>query len=220
MSATVILTSYRRPENLVRLVSDLRLQTLRPEIFIWDNGQQPDLPEVDLVVRASSNLFCWPRWTMAAFASHDHCFVMDDDMRINDPRLLEVAVDFMDRRPDVDLIGLAGVCYTPGVPYESCRHLRASPNQDRSVDMVKGQFVGFRKEFLGRLPILPPTRPSLHDPSVEDDIAVSAYARVKVLPQCIFGKIAALQRQAHALCSRPDHLARRQSMREITQKTP
>jgi hypothetical protein len=85
---------------------------------------------------------------------------------------------------------------------------------------VKGQFVGFRKEFLSRLPILPPIGPSLNEPSVEDDIAASAYARVRVLPPCIFGKITALQSHDHALCSRPDHLARRQAMRELTQQTP
>lgn len=218
MGATVILTSYRRPENLAQLVADLRLQTLRPEIFIWDNGQQPNLPEVELVIRSSANLFCWPRWNMAAFASNAHCFIMDDDIRLQDRRLLEVAVEFLTNRPEVDLIGLQGVDYVPNAPYERCRHLRASPNVDRTVDMVKGQFVGFRKEFLCRLPILPPIGSSLNSPSVEDDIAASACAQVKVLPQCIFGKITSLQSQAHALCSRPDHLARRQAMREITQK--
>ena len=62
MSLTVILTNYKRPENVRRLIQALSQQTVKPTLFVWDNSSEQDCddPRIDWLIRSSQNAKCSP----------------------------------------------------------------------------------------------------------------------------------------------------------------
>lgn len=90
---TVLLLNFRRPENLRRILGDLERQTVKPDVFLWNNsGNVFTDPRVSWQLDSSENRFCWPRWMMGSLAKTKYVCTMDDDLTFADPRVLEDAI--------------------------------------------------------------------------------------------------------------------------------
>lgn len=156
MGLTVCLLNYKRPENLPSLFASLRSQTLLPKIFLWNNGQWEDIPDlcrrhIDWLLESSHNAGCRPRWWMAAQADTEYVCSLDDDQALADPRVLADAIDLFANVPGCRAVGRSGVLFTQP-KYWDCQHILAeqlAPSYDfQRVDYVKGRFLLTRRDWL------------------------------------------------------------------------
>ena len=77
----VILTVYKRPQNLAAQLDAVMTQTIKPsEILIWNNSGQPlPLPVNIPTVTAQPNMGVWPRFMIGLEMSSDYLCIFDDD---------------------------------------------------------------------------------------------------------------------------------------------
>ena len=145
MSLTVVVTNYRRPENVAAVIAALITQTVKPAIFVWDNSpaQDFDHPGVDWIIRSSRNARCSARWWMASHASTDFVLVHDDDLAAGNPHVLALTLDAAQNTAPF-AVGAAGVALGAGKGYWRSQHVGvrapAAP-RDTGVDIVKGCFL-------------------------------------------------------------------------------
>jgi hypothetical protein len=186
MSLTVVVTNYRRPENVAAVIAALSTQTVKPTIFVWDNSpaQDFDHPGVDWIIRSSRNARCSARWWMASHASTDFVLVHDDDLAAGNPRVLALTLDAAQNTAPF-AVGAAGVALGAGKGYWRSQHVgvRArAVRRDTGVDIVKGCFFCSTSRELSRLGHL--------ELDAEDDIAVSAMlARGRSRPHVVAAKL-------------------------------
>ena len=86
LDCTVILTLYRRPQNLARQIEALRSQTLPPkEIWIWINDHVDnsdlcfDYLDCDRIIDSSYNFKFFGRFAAALLADTKYIAIFDDD---------------------------------------------------------------------------------------------------------------------------------------------
>jgi hypothetical protein len=114
---TVCITHYKRHANVLRLLDCLSRQTIRPEIFLWNNsGKIFTDPRVTWQLDSSSNRFCWPRWFMLSLARTEFVTTIDDDLIFSDDRVLDDAVDALVGGGDPHrIVGFAGCIIHPDI---------------------------------------------------------------------------------------------------------
>ena len=179
---TILLMNYKREENLPRIISDLRNQSIRCEIFLWNNAPTPfHHEEVDWVVNSSKNVRCWARWSMAQFATNDWIMTLDDDLTLGDSESLAYLLEQANRYYKAGrAFGLFGVQYNGDKKYQRPKEKQGVrkdanihhdlPERNTPVDIIKGRCFLFRKEDLKALPHTP-------DHAIEsgDDLVASYY---------------------------------------------
>jgi hypothetical protein len=127
---TVCLLNYRRTQNYYKILPALAAQTIRPVIFLWNNGEsfrgdESFLAHVDWLVESSDNRGCVPRWWMAAAADTEFVCSWDDDLIPTDFKLFEDAVGVYRKLNLSGAVGPYGVEFERNKPYEHCWHHKA-----------------------------------------------------------------------------------------------
>ncbi|EJZ22148.1 hypothetical protein NE852_23550 [Rhizobium sp. Pop5] len=202
--ATVVLLSYKRERNIESVVSSVKSQTACARIFIWHNSPSAIINKnVDLVVTASSNLYCWPRWFMASMADTEIVLSLDDDLAFsNQNTLAEILNTYQKHGRDNLVCGPEGVSLKPKKPYfplysgrinkaaddqslDSSVHICA-PGEDQAVDIVKGRCLAFARSALSAIPLKPEYGETC------DDIALSSLVggggvKTNLVPACLTG---------------------------------
>lgn len=210
---TVVLTNWKRPENLRRIVRALGRQTARPSLFLWNNGAEFSHPAMAWQVDSSVNQACWPRWWMASCAQTEFVCVLDDDLMPRDERVLDDMRDALRERPERTIAGPFGVKLHPDREYGDCTQVKPG-DADQPADLVKGRFMMLRTAALAALHLRPrPTREAL----VGDDIFVSGVLAGRVagqhlVPGGFVGRWKELSND-HGLFRQPDHLKHREQAR-------
>ena len=183
---TALLLNWKRPENLPRVVDSIRRQTVPISIWLWDNAGGHDDFGADVVIRASENLLCWPRWLMGALTQGDYVFSLDDDLMFTDERLIEKCIGRMEQLGDEvpgTVLGRSGAVLNSQKHYSSSEHIEAVESRDLAADILKGQFLFFSRALLEFI--------SLQREN-EDDIKVSATAARCIIPSFMWGAFADL----------------------------
>jgi hypothetical protein len=210
---TLLLLNWRRPENLERVLQSIDRQTIRPKIFLWNNGVHFKHPLIDWQVSSSQNKRCWPRWFMGAMAETNYVCSLDDDFAFGDERVLEDLMQYLESLDNPDrAVGAAGVILDPRLPYGRCRHIDRPPQVDTSVDIVKGKLLACMTSALKSTAILGAVR--------EDDIAISGML-ARGRPQ--FHRVAGLfcnrmvwlPEMGLGMCQEPEHQKLREEARRI-----
>jgi hypothetical protein len=208
---TILLLNWRRPGNLALVIRSIEQQTIRPPVFLWNNGARFAHPSIDWQVESSLNKRCWPRWTLGAMAETDYVCSLDDDFAFGDDRVLEDLLEYLDHLDHPDrAVGAAGVVLYPEKPYAFCRHVGCFHKTDVPVDIVKGKLFACRTDALRATRMIGCER--------EDDIALSGmlargrpqfhrvagifYTRMHALPELDIG-----------LCQDPVHQVSRERAR-------
>lgn len=171
---TVCLLNWKRPENVVRIIRDLRNQDAKPNIFLWDNSpyDHSNTFDADWTVKSSENKRCWPRWFMAAMAQTDYIMSLDDDLTLKDKSFISDMISILDSAGK-KVVGIEGVILHPGKLYHEC-DLIGIPPGTVEVDIIKGKLLSFHISLFKYLDL-----GAIHhtDPSgtltTEDDIAIS-----------------------------------------------
>lgn len=210
-SLTIIVTHYRRPANVERLLAALDRQTLAHQRWLWDNSGSGATfsTAVDRRVDASCNFGCSPRWWLAAQAPTPYVMVIDDDLVPTDDSVLADLVAWLaanDGKP----CGLVGVELQPGVAYRHCPWVghgkkRTTLTADLQVDILKGRLIAAATPRLARLPA--------GLPRFEDDIAVSSHLGPGTVLAMLQGRFSDLPQGRESVCRRPGHFAAREDAR-------
>jgi len=212
-AVTVCLLNWRRPQNLPKVLDSIERQTVKPVIFLWNNGEPFDDPRIRWQVHSSRNMGCWPRWFMASRATTEFVCSLDDDLALRDPYVLEDAAAFLAQCDDHTIIGPEGVRLVFSKPYRDCEHV-VCPSQDTAVSIVKGRMMLFRRKALDRA-LLSTDYDVARD---ADDIALSAMLATgrtgqHIVPALFRGRLEDLDQRGVGLNQRPGHHARREAAR-------
>jgi len=165
---TAILLNWKREANIQKIISSLNSQTVKPEIWVWDNNIQPDsIWEGPLFMKelynpsrsyfnSPNNYRTAPRWLLASLALTPYILVMDDD-------LCPTAKDFVETALQVSrkynrIIGVEGrEVVTKGnrVTYGGGKY--PFPKEgDVQTQIVLGKCMFLKREWLSRVPLVVP----------------------------------------------------------------
>lgn len=180
MKITVILLSYKRVQNLSKIIDSIKSQTVDTKLIVWNNNPdlnlswEVDYPNVDLLVNSDENKFCNIRWELAKAADTEYVLIIDDDLYFADTTILEYIVttsiaSYQKNR----LFGVEGVMLDENLGYFDVSGKRkiilhkevpvgqdqpvhfAKPHENIAVDVVKGRLILMKKDDLNALDTLP-----------------------------------------------------------------
>ncbi len=200
---TIILTNYRRPNNMLTILDSLMMQSIIPEIFLWDNSPEQTFQDkrVKWIIRSSLNAKCSARWWLAQHADTPLVAVMDDDLAPADQHVLRDTVNHLHSHAAV---GATGVVLNPRRCYRDCNHIIRS-SKDTYVDIVKGRFFAVHRDRLLQIPAMPL--------DCEDDIVVSARIGGGIIPAGFLSRFRELPTGDHGRERRPTHWKCREAAR-------
>ncbi len=183
---TILLTNYKRQNNLDIIISALRSQSIDVEIFLWNNAEEDfNDDRVDWIINSSRNVRCWSRWSMAPFARNKLVMTHDDDFFLRKNDAIELLVNDYESSFEPGMaMGFTGVrlgedlSYYPNKMqkllrqkakiYRGAKHLYL-PKENKTVDVIKGRLLLCKREEITSLPIYE------EGAEVFDDIYVSAF---------------------------------------------
>ena len=172
-----IALSWRRPENLPKVVKGLRRQSYIDDIMIFHNHPSDRRIDGCINIVSDHNFGCAVRHQLALLMDYDTFVFTDDDLMLTEdlaPRLVPV----IEAHGQQSVIGLYGHMLDiehPRAAYSSGRTVTAEGVMP--VDLVKGRF-----HVLSRAVLQAISGPGLNTPALlaEDDI------RVNVAVQWVF----------------------------------
>lgn len=168
---TIVLLNYRRPANIPIILGSIRRQTIKPVVFLWNNGpDNVNFLDVDRYEKSSRNVGCMVRWELAREADTRYVMSLDDDICFaRDDALADVVESLRTMDDPARIIGPVGCRFGKIPSYAARNDVYTDGILTRSgyeaVDMVKGRCMAFRRDRLDGLE-LPDER--------EDDIYLSA----------------------------------------------
>lgn len=169
---TVCLTNWKRPENLEKIIAQVRSQSVPVNIFLWNNGESIINNDIDWYVESSHNAMCSPRWFMAANADTEFVCIYDDDLFLMDNNIFADIVKLADKSPRGSIFGPTGVTLKPGTHYRDAEHhysFRSIKQEDIRCDIIKGSMMLMRTSELQKKVNL-----NIFKFKREEDIIVSA----------------------------------------------
>ena len=211
---TVVFTHWKRTENLRFIIEQIKKQTVAPKIFVWNNSEYLNWPEIDWQIHSSENTITWTRWFMSTMADTEFVCIMDDDLVLKNTHIFEEAISFLSRQKNDILIGPIGINLDNEKEYKKCPRKYASKDQDWSVDVILGRLLIFRRRLLEGVKVVTDIdRATL----LSDDIIMSALTskgtrRYHAVPSLFYDSITELP-SPHAACSLPDHYELREKAR-------
>jgi hypothetical protein len=89
---SVVMLSWKRPDNVARIVAALRRNALVDDVLVWHSHPEAPLPELEpdadlALVRTSRDLGMNARWAASVLARHDAVLMQDDDVLLSDAAL-------------------------------------------------------------------------------------------------------------------------------------
>ena len=145
-NTTVILTNWKRPDNLDKVIESILKQTVPVNIWLWDNSGENRPFNVDYRVNSIGNMFCWPRWLLATMVKTRYVLIMDDDLMLARDTVIEDCEDICNANSSY-ILGVYGVRLNEQKDYFKSAHLRAS-NHTQGVDIVKGRFMFMDRKLI------------------------------------------------------------------------
>lgn len=208
---TVVLTNWKRVENMHLILDSLSEQSAQPTIYLWNNGEELRHPAIDWHIHSSQNALCWPRWFVASMAYTPYVLILDDDLLLTDAQALERGIAYMNQHAHIDICGLFGMTISQGTKYTDSPTQTVVAEQDTFVDIVKGRFVLLRTSALAALHLHPsPPR----DVLMSEDILVSgALGKNRTTPHVLPSVLAGTWRnleEPHALSHETGHWEQRE----------
>lgn len=158
MSIGVVLNVYKRPENVLRQLQALSIQSVLPEtVMIWVNGCDFELPKNYsshyhfniLLIRSSTNLGVWARFIAALNLHTEYVNIMDDDIIPGIDWLKHARSNCINLN---GIIGGRGVRFYKRNSYNPLDHWGwKNPNEKPMEVDILGHSWFFRREWLNEI---------------------------------------------------------------------
>jgi len=215
LRVTALLLNWKRSNNLKIIIECIRSQSIPVEIFLWNNNvEDVNRYDVDMQINSEKNLMCLPRWFMGMYASSEYIFSLDDDLVFRDTKVVEDCVDFIGYNDMA--IGKTGVILNEEKNYWNSKHiLNPDPNNDISVDIIKGRFFMCPKKNISKILLNDLTNVNILNPRIEDDIILSSKFDNKQIPSFLYKRFEELPENGASLYRSVDH---RESRIQTTNK--
>ena len=207
MTVNIFFTNWRRRDHLYKIIEAIKSQTLVPNIFIIDNASSDPLNRFDAnfqdvkVIPSDNSKMCWQRWLSALDFPSTYSCVMDDDIIPAAKDVVEKCFHYMEQNKKVDAIGAYGVKYLKQLGYFRSEHTYCK-HKDVPVPILKGRFMFVRNSSISVLD--KQTEPTC------DDIKVSSFLKVKVLPGCLVNSFEDLPTGNESLSAKSYQSAKRE----------
>ena len=212
---TAILLNWKREENVKKIIRSLNNQTVKPEIWIWDNNQDEHNfdfdPWPDVRFFSPKNYRTAPRWLLATLALTPYILVMDDDLIITKNDFIEIALQ--ESRKYGKIIGVEGrEVITKGnqAIYQGGKY--PFPKEgDVQTQIVLGKMMFLKREWLAKVPLVVPGWDWTHR---GDDIIINWYVNKfnGILSHKLYKRIEFLQEGEESLWKDPSHFQQRVSL--------
>lgn len=210
---TSIITHYKRPQNMAKIVSAIRSQTVKAEIWIWDNsGDCPDI--ADVMIRSSRNFILVPKWILIGMVTSEYVWLQDDDGMINNNDLFQNLIDENKKYSD-SLLGWKGKIFSgedihPEKPYQHKTGWVGFTSQ-RETDMINTGFSFFNKSIINKILNNPFIELTPEEHAHGDDIYVSSKVKTRV-SEYIFPSINMINECGLKLSGVPNHMGIRNEL--------
>jgi len=136
---TAILLSWKRPQNMPRIVDELKRSPRVSEIVLWNNDPEKNLQFSGVkVINSPRNYHCLARYCMVPLAENNEILFQDDDLVIR-PEQLETIHAAYTRDPS-RIYGVAGRNIVNGLYSADVVH--------GECDIVLGQAMLFHRSLL------------------------------------------------------------------------
>jgi hypothetical protein len=144
---TVILLSYRRPDNMRQLVDTLQQQTVEPELMLINNWDMAayQIERVAFIPWNAGNMI---RHLFATYVETEWVMTIDDDLRPADAEFVGDALKLAKRRPDV-ITCAYGRHLDQSEPYYRPR------NEFGRVAIALGRMMIYRRNLLDNVGLPP-----------------------------------------------------------------
>lgn len=173
MKVGTCVLNWKRPDQLKKIIPQLKNQTVEPKVWLWNNNSECVNDDFGAHERIDSsvNLECWPRWTVMAMMDTDVVFTWDDDLIPESNDVIERALANLVDLPNDGIVGTHGV---KGISrgYWDAKHIH-NPNQNHQADIIKGRFMMLRTDHLKDV--------SLEPSYTTDDIKLSSTSKNKLI---------------------------------------
>lgn len=188
---TAILLNWKRPRNLDKVIKSIRSQDVPIDIWLWNNSNIVENFDVYEYFHSSTNLKCFPRWCLASMVQTKYFFVIDDDIRFDDNRVISDCIDYFEKSNIEDLIiGHTGVVLNKVKTYFDSEHF-SNVVKSVSVDIVKGRFMFMKQSLMNNVTM---------DVSFTcEDIKISSHSDHKVIPAFLYNRFVDLEEGEEAL---------------------
>ncbi len=155
---TMCLYNYARSEQMHQIISELKKQSCRPKIVIWNNDVTQDFVDdrADWVINSSINAHTGCIGMLWQNASTKYVGSMDDDLHFVDDDILGDVLPVLEgQRHDRKMVGAFGVRLYIGETYRESQHINATKGQGQKdkegnprkkrinmeVDLLKGRIM-------------------------------------------------------------------------------
>lgn len=178
---TSIILHYNRSDNMKQVIDGIRKQTIKSEIWVWDNSGDCPKVDVDVMIKSNKNFLCQPRVLLTGAVKTKYTFWQDDDKVINNPKLFEYLIERCEMSPS-NWIGWNG------------RNIAGIENWGMAYQSPGGGFVGkinsscdiintgvsfFRTNLINQIPINPFNELTENEYKYGDDIWISKHLEYK-----------------------------------------
>lgn len=207
MTVSIFFTNWRRRSHLYKIIEAIKSQTLLANIFVIDNASNDSKNKFELsledvkVIKSDNSKMCWERWLYALDSPSTYSCIIDDDIIPSKNDIIEKCANYMNQNQKVDAIGAYGVKYLKNLGYFKSEHTYCK-HKDVAVPILKGRFMFVRNSSIQCI-----------DREVEptcDDIKVSSFLKVKVLPGCLVNSFEDLPTGTEALSAKSFQFIKRE----------
>ena len=149
---TTILLNYKRPEQVKRLIKELKRQKgVKQEIWVWDSSGK-DNNFGCATFKDPINTGVESRWELARMARTKYVVMLDDDVHLMDDYVIKDLLEAKKKEPPQVILGWRGVRqFVDGQKYTDCYHTRSElSKKDQFVHIIKGQIFIIDREHLER----------------------------------------------------------------------
>ena len=212
MKVTALLLNWKRQENIVKVIQSIRDQSVKVDIWLWNNNIEDNTSyDVDVQINSSNNFKCWPRWLVGSMVDEGFIFTLDDDIMFNKTDVIENCLktyETISTNRTFPIIGYSGVVLNEEKDYWDSKHInKPYEDTDTMVDVIKGRFMFMDSKILKNVLLE-------NEPTCED-IKISSYSNYKIIPSLISNGLINLEEGPEALHS---SLELRQKRTEATKK--
>ena len=163
---TIVLLNFRRPRNIPLILESIQRQTIKPIVFLWNNGSDDvNFSGIDRYVASPGNVGCMARWKMALEAETPYVMSLDDDLCFARNDALATVIASLESMDDpARIVGPVGCRFGATPDYGGRDDVYAGFAQSeevetdlprsselREADMIKGRSMALRRDRLEKL---------------------------------------------------------------------